>query len=132
MAILKNFFTIFRKQCETAENHQDDSLRTHYYKGTAKQIFLSVEQMFRDDRHCHVTSVSREHGEIAVEVKGKAPCFLIVTVVSVKPLETAVDFTLSTEAFSITGSYSMLRKLLLSYYEKLDRLHTNIGTGKNA
>lgn len=132
MGILKDIFKRFQKQCETAENHPDEELRTHYYKGNVNQVFQSVEQSFRQDSNCHITSVSKEHGEIAVEVRRPVPCFLIVTIISVKPLETAVDFNISSEKTSLTGMYPLLKKQIITYYERINRLHTYVGNGRNA
>ena len=105
-----NIFTRFKKQIETSDRNTDNSLKTHYYKGTFNQVFQSVEKLFHDDADCRVTTVSKEHGEIAVEIDKPIPCFLIVTVVSVKPLETAVDFSISSERFSLLGMYPQLKK----------------------
>lgn len=131
MGIFSDLFLRFNKQLETKDRHSDDQLKTHYYKANFNQLFQSVEKLFREDADCRITTVSKEHGEIAVEVNKPLPCFLIVTVVSVKPLETAVDFNISSEQFSLTGSYPVLRKRIISYYDKLNQLHTFVGTNKN-
>nr|WP_263325474.1 hypothetical protein [Neobacillus sp. Marseille-Q6967] len=132
MAIFGNLFKRFSKQVETSDDQKDDVLKTHYYKGTFNQIFQAVEDMLRSDADCRITTVSKEHGEIAVEVNKPIPCFLIVTVVSVRPMETAVDFTISSENFSLTGLYPILRNRIISFYERLNRLHTLIKVGKNS
>jgi adenylate cyclase len=132
MAIFNDLFLRFNKQLETKDGHSDDQLKTHYYKANLNQLFQSVEKLFREDADCRITTVSKEHGEIAVEVNKPIPCFLIATVVSVKPLETAVDFNISSEQFSFTGTYPVLRKRVISYYEKLNQLHTLLGISKNA
>jgi hypothetical protein len=131
MSILRNLFLRFNKQIETTDRYSDAKLQTHYYKGTFKQVFESVEKIFREDADCRVTTVSKEHGEIAVEVTKPIPCFLVATVVSVKPLETAVDFNISSERFLISGTYPVLKKRIVSYYDKLKQLHNFIRTGKN-
>lgn len=122
-----SLFTRFKKEIETADHQSDAALKTHYYKGTFNQLFDSVEKMFKEDADCQVTTVSKEHGEIAVEVNKPFPCFLIATIVSVKPMETAVDFTISSEKFSLLGTYPELKKRINSYYQKINQLHTNIG-----
>lgn len=125
-------FTRFRKELETSDRLSDDSLKTHYYKATFNQLFDSVEKMFREDADCRITTVSKEHGEIAVEVNKPFPCFLVATIVSVKGMETAVDFNISTERFSLLGSYPDLKKRVISYFARINQLHTNIGVGKNS
>ncbi|MFF2450470.1 hypothetical protein ACFVSW_25845 [Neobacillus sp. NPDC058068] len=123
-----NLFTRFKKQIETSDRQTDESLKTHYYKATFNQLFASVEKLFHEDADCRVTTVSKEHGEIAVEVSKPFSCFLIVTIVSVKPLETAVDFNISSEKFSLLGAYPDLKKRIISYYERINRVHTSLGT----
>jgi hypothetical protein len=128
---MANLFTRFKKQIETSDRQTDDSLKTHYYKATFNQLFASVEKLFHEDADCRVTTVSKEHGEIAVEVSKPFSCFLIVTIVNVKPLETAVDFNISSEKFSLLGAYPDLKKRITSYYERINQIHTFVRTGKN-
>ncbi|WHY76422.1 hypothetical protein QNH20_20200 [Neobacillus sp. WH10] len=125
-------FTRFKKHIETSDQNADDSLKTHYYKATFNQLFQSVEKLFHEDADCQITTVSKEHGEIAVEISKPIPCFLIVTIVSVKPLETAVDFNISSEKFSILGIYPDLKKRINSYYERIGQLHNIVGIRKNS
>ncbi|MEW9051705.1 MAG: hypothetical protein AB2392_11160 [Neobacillus sp.] len=125
---ISDLFTRFRKHIETSDKHRDDSLKTHYYKGTFNQIFQSVEQLFREDADCRIVTVSKEHGEIAVEVSKPIPCFLIITIVSVKPLETAIDFNISTEKMALLGINPTLKKRIISYYERINKLHSPIKT----
>ncbi|MFJ5758273.1 hypothetical protein ACIQAA_03770 [Neobacillus sp. NPDC093182] len=132
MAIFGNLFIRFRKQIETSDHQKDSSLATRYYKATFNQLFQSVEELFRQDADCRIVTVSKDHGEIAVEINKPIPCFLIVTVVSVRGMETAVDFSISSEKFSPIGLYPILRKRLISYYEKIDKLHTLVRVGKSS
>jgi hypothetical protein len=127
MANLGNLFIRFKKQIETSDKIADDSLKTHYYKAKFNQLFDSVEKLFHEDADCTVTTISKERGEIAVEISKPIPCFLIVTIVSVRPIETAVDFNISSERFSLTGSYPTLKKRINSYYERINQLHTFVG-----
>ncbi|NHC40857.1 hypothetical protein G6549_12830 [Bacillus sp. MM2020_1] len=125
--MLDNLFVRFKKQLETSDQIKDDSLKTHYYKAKYNQLFATVEKLFHEDSDCLVTTVSKEHGEIAVEVSKPIPCFLIVTIVAVKPMETAVDFNISSEKLSLLGTYPNLKKRIISYYERINQLHTFIG-----
>ncbi|PLS02573.1 hypothetical protein [Neobacillus cucumis] len=126
-----NILTRFKKQIETSDRNKDNALKTHYYKATFNQLFQSVEKLFHDDADCKVTTVSKDHGEIAVEINKPIPCFLVVTIVSVKPLETAVDFNISSESFSLLGLYPQLKKRIESYYERIGRLHNLVEIRKN-
>lgn len=123
---MANLFTRFKREIETSESNTDASLKTHYYKATNNQLFESVEKMFREDADCRITTVSKEHGEIAVEISRPFPCFLIATIVTVRSMQTAIDFNISTERFSLFGSYPGLKKRINSYYERLNQLHTTI------
>ncbi|MEH7332633.1 hypothetical protein V7161_08355 [Neobacillus drentensis] len=123
---MANLFTRFKKEIETSDGNSDASLKTHYYKATFNQLFESAEKMFREDADCRITTVSKEHGEIAVEINKPFSCFLIATIVSVKPMHTAVDFNISSEKFSLLGIYPDLKKRVDSYYQRLNQLHTTI------
>jgi hypothetical protein len=127
MAMLGNLFIRFKKQIETSDKIADDSLKTHYYKAKFNQMFDSVEKLFHEDADCRVTTVSKDHGEIAVEISKPIPCFLIVTIISVKPMETAVDFNISSEKFSLIGTYPALKNRINSYYERINQIHTFVG-----
>ncbi|MBL4951161.1 hypothetical protein RCG24_00780 [Neobacillus sp. OS1-32] len=126
MAFLVSLFTRYKREIETSDKQPDESLKTHYYKAAYQQVFASVEKVFRDDADCRITTVSQERGEIAVEISKPFNCFLVATIVSVKPLETAVDFTISSEKFSLLGIYPDLKKRINSYFNKINQVHTNI------
>jgi hypothetical protein len=132
MAIFGNLFIRFKKQIETADDQKDSALTTHYYKASFNQLFKTIEDLFHQDADCRIVTVSKEHGEIAVEINKPIPCFLIVTVVSVRGMETAVDFSISSEKFSPIGLYPVLRKRLISYYEQINKLHTLVRVGKSS
>jgi hypothetical protein len=127
---ISNLFDRYKREMETSENHSDNQLKTHYYKGNFIQLFQSIEQLFRQDADCRISTVSKEHGEIAIEVNKPFSCFLIVTVISVKPYETAVDFAISTERVSLFGNYPILKGRIISYYDRINKIHNLIGTGK--
>lgn len=119
---ITDIFLRYKREIETSEKQRDESLVTHYYKGTANKIFEAVEQIISNDADCRITTISKERGEIAVEIHKPIPCFMIVTIVSTKPLETAVDFTISTEKVSLLGAYPALRKRIISFYDRIDKL----------
>jgi hypothetical protein len=126
-----SIFTRFQKNCETKDNHTDEQLKTHYYKGTYNQIFDLVENLLRQDSRYVVEHASKEHGELSVKLKVGRPCFYIITIVAVKPLEVAVDIHISTEAFSLFGSYPVIKNEIVVFYQKLNKTATLIGTGRN-
>jgi hypothetical protein len=121
---ITDIFLNFKKQIQTSDQQRDEELKTHYYKGNTNQLFETIEQIIRQDADSRITTVSKERGEIAVEITKPIPCFMVVTIVSNKPLETAVDFTISTEKTFPFGAYPVLRKRVISFYERIDKLHT--------
>jgi len=125
-------FTRFRNSCETNEGHGDADLRTHYYRANKDTLFVTVEGIIKKRKGTVITDSSKERGEIAADITNPFASFLIATIVTVRPFETAVDFHLSTERFSPLGNYPALKKVILELYQELDKAHTYIGAGKNA
>ncbi|WP_079510004.1 hypothetical protein [Mesobacillus jeotgali] len=130
MSFLKSITGRFEKFSGTSENNRDEQLRTRYYKANFNQMFQSIEDLLKADPSARITSVSKEHGEISAELNGRLPSFLTVTVITTKPYETAVDLHISTEKFSLAGMNPALKQELIKIYEKLDKTHTFIGSGK--
>ncbi|WP_442595396.1 hypothetical protein [Neobacillus sp. D3-1R] len=120
----------YEKQCETTENHKDEHLKTHYYKGSFKQIFELVKKLIFEDQMLHLENISQEHGEFSVKIKRGKTYFLIITVVAVRPYEVAVDLHISTESFSLFGSYPQLKNEIDLFYQKLNKQASMIGTGR--
>ncbi len=132
MSIFRKLANRYKKQCETNENHSDPELATRYYRTNTAQMIQSIEEIFKADRNVHIISTSAEHGEIAAEIKKDKTFFAIVTVVTVKPFETAVDINISTEQSSLAGTLPSLKKEVLSIYEKLSKKHDFLGSARNA
>jgi hypothetical protein len=120
---ITDIFLRYKKEIETNDKQRDENLKTHFYKGTANQIFEKVEQIISNDADCTITTISKERGEIAFEIDKPIPCFMVAEIVSTKPLETAVDFTISTEKISLLGAYPALRNRIISFYDRIDKLH---------
>jgi hypothetical protein len=131
MIELSSMFIRFKKNCETSEKQQDEQLKTHYYKGTYRQVFETVENLLRQDSSYKLEHVSKEHGEFSVKIKSRKndPC--IITIVAVRPLEIAVDLHISTEIFSLFGTYPSLKNEIVKFYEKLNKVATFIGTARS-
>jgi hypothetical protein len=129
--MLGNLLIRYQKHCETEENHRDDQLKTHYYKGSYRQIFGMVENLLNQDHTYQIDHVSKERGEFSVVLKNGKSLFFIITLVAVKPNEVAVDIHISTETFSLTGSYPILRNEIVTIYQKLNKIAPLIGTGRS-
>ncbi|MBT2692848.1 hypothetical protein [Bacillus sp. ISL-55] len=130
MSLLKSITGRYEKFSGTSENNRDEQLKTRYYKTNFNQMFQTVEDLLKADPLFKITSVSKEHGEISAELKGKMSAFLTATVITTKPFETAVDLHISTEKFSLAGINPTLKQELVKIYEKLDSTHPFIGSGK--
>ncbi|KAF0819463.1 MULTISPECIES: hypothetical protein [unclassified Cytobacillus] len=132
MSIFSQLARRYKKQCETNENHSDPELTTRYYRTNTAQMLQTIEELFRADHNVNILSISKEHGEIAAEIKKDKSVFAIVTVVTVKPFETAVDINISTEQSSPAGVHPILKREVLSIYEKLNKRHDFLGSARNA
>ncbi|MGM7720887.1 cytosolic protein [uncultured Metabacillus sp.] len=125
---LKDFFSTHQ---ETRENHYNPELKSHYYKTTYKNAMQSVKSIIEQTPGMTVTSVSEDRGEMSVTIDSPRKAFLIVTVVSVRPFETAVDFTATTNTFLPTD-FGYSKKIILQLYKKLDAKENFVGTGKSS
>ncbi|RBP93901.1 hypothetical protein DFO70_105131 [Cytobacillus firmus] len=132
MSIFRQFASRYKKQCETNENHSDPELTTRYYRTNTAQMMQTIEDLFKADQNVNILSISRERGEIAAEIKKIKSCFAIVTVVTVRPFETAVDINISTEQSSPAGVHPILKREALSIYEKVNKRHDFLGSARNA
>lgn len=132
MSIFRQIANRYKKQCETSENHSDPELATRYFRTNTAQMMQSIEEIFKADRYVQIISISKEHGEIAAEIKRAKTLFAIVTVVTVKPFETAVDISISTEQSSPAGVNPLLKREVLTIYETLNQKHDFLGSARNA
>lgn len=120
MSVFQKVQGFFSTHAETSDHHHLDELKSRYYKATAKQALEAVAEMLDGMRGCTVTSVSEERGEISAEVTKQKKAFLVATVVSIRPFETAVDFNVSTETVMPTD-FGYSRSMVSSVYRELDR-----------
>ncbi|WP_144471340.1 cytosolic protein [Bacillus safensis] len=109
-----------RFMSETADEHPVSELRSHYYKSTNAQVFQAVEAMLSRSDSYQVTSVSAERGEISANIRLPKKAFLVATVISIRPFETAVDFNVTTET-ALPTDFGYSQKTVLSLYDELDK-----------
>lgn len=121
MGWLKTFTNLYSQQCESSEHHHDADLKTRYYKSNFEQTIRVVEEVFGDKKQYEMKSVSRERGEIFVQAKQSPALDIIITIITVRPLETAVDFTVSTEKWSPLGINKALKQQIVATYGALDQ-----------
>lgn len=79
-----------------------------------------LENLFRNSPSYEINSISKEHGEISVNVKKGKKAFIVATVIMVRPYQTAIDFSVTTESvMPIDFGYSF--KLIQKLYEQTDK-----------
>ncbi|MFB1050863.1 cytosolic protein [Paraliobacillus sp. JSM ZJ581] len=114
MGLRESFEKLFNNHSETREQHWDKQLQTHYFKTTKDKAFHTIETYFRNRSGCDIIATSKEHGEVSINLKGKRKAFIIITVIMVKPFQTAVDFSVTTEStipFDLGYSHNLIPKL---------------------
>ncbi|WP_026560847.1 cytosolic protein [Metabacillus halosaccharovorans] len=124
---IKDFFSTHQ---ETRDKHYNPDLQSRYYKTTNKKALQSVKELIEQNPGMTVTSVSEERGEMSVNIDRPRKAFLIVTVISVRPFETAVDLTATTNTVLPTD-FGYSKKIILDFYKKLDQKETFVGAGKS-
>lgn len=131
MSFIQKIIKHFNKQCETNEDHVEKELKTRYYRVNLRPIFQSVIEILGNDKQAIIVSESIERGEIAVEINRGKKIFVMITIITLKPYETAVDIVVSTEQTSIFGVYPSLKEEIIRLYNELDKRQPNIGAGKH-
>ncbi len=110
---------------ETSENHWDSSLQTHYYKTTKDKGIQVIEEFFKQSSAYEVNAVSKELGEMSVSLKKGRKAFIIVTIIMVRPYQTAIDFSVTTESvipFDFAYSTKLIQRLYKEFNERLPLL----------
>lgn len=130
MNFRQGFTKYFNNHSETTENHWDSNLQTHYFKTTKDKGFSAVEDFFQRSNNCEIAAVSKDHGEISVNYRGKRKAFVIATVIMVKPYRTAIDFSVTTESL-LPLDLGFSHRLIPNLYEQLKRELEYIGTQQN-
>ncbi len=121
---MKQFFSkYFSNHTETSETHKDPELVTHYYKAKRDEVFHAVESLFPPPSE--KAAVSKERGEISINYKGKRKAFVVATVIMVRPFETAVDFSVTTDSGGPVD-FGFSHNLVVEAYNKLNRQFTKL------
>lgn len=118
--MLQKLQSIFTNQQETREHHDDPQLRSRYYKVTKKTAIATLQEVFKQLEGFEVGHVSEERGEMSVNVKLRKKAFMVVSVVTVRPFETAIDFTVSTET-PLPIDFGFSKQVIASLYQQLDQ-----------
>lgn len=131
MSIMQKVKQVFSTHAETMDSHPDEQLRSRYYKTSTKNALKAVEDVIRGLKGYTVTSVSPERGEMSVNIAGSKKAFVVVTVITIRPFETAIDFSVTTET-PLPSDFGFSRKVILELYNQLDKQLVFIGSGLGA
>ncbi|OXS60673.1 hypothetical protein [Rossellomorea vietnamensis] len=119
MSGIRTLLKRFQSECETSDQHEDKELQSRYYKSMHQGAFNAVLGLFSSSEY-EVISQSKDRGEITVRKNGTPQLFIVATVITVRPLETAVDFKVSADKGKIFGTYTVLKAQISHYYHQLD------------
>ncbi|MEN2765595.1 cytosolic protein [Ornithinibacillus xuwenensis] len=128
MSVGKKISRILNNQSETNENHWDKELQTHYYKTTKDKGLAKLEEIINRSNHYSVNSISVDHGEISFNVVKGKKAFVIATVIMVRPYQTAIDFTVTTEStlpFDFGYSAKLIKQLYAVINKELQLIEKN-------
>lgn len=120
MSFGKKIARFFYNQAETSEKHWDEELKTHYYKTTKEKGLSKLEEMIKGSNYYKINSISQEHGEISFRVVKGKKAFVIATVIMVRPYQTAIDFTVTSEGI-LPFDFGYSAKLIKQLYEKINK-----------
>ncbi|RKQ14678.1 cytosolic protein [Oceanobacillus bengalensis] len=113
---------------ETSENHRDDTLQTKYYKTSKDKALLALENYFKNNTDFEITSISNERGEMSVITKRGKKAFIVITVIMVRPFQTAIDFSVTAESafpFDFGFSTKLIQKLYNQMSKELPLISNN-------
>jgi hypothetical protein len=112
---------------ETSEKHWDKPLQTHYYKTTKDKAMIILENFFNNAQRYKVHSISKAHGEISVNVTKGRKAFIVATIIMVRPYQTAIDFSVTTESV-LPFDFGYSSKLIQQLYDQINKELTLITT----
>ncbi|MFZ3576332.1 cytosolic protein [Virgibacillus sp. DJP39] len=124
MSIKQTLMKYFGNHAETRDKHWDASLQTHYYKTTKDKALLKLEELYTNKQNYSIQAISKEHGEISMYYK---KTFIIITVISVRPYNTAIDFSVTTETilpFDFGNSTRRIEQLYQQINKELPYIKT--------
>ncbi|WP_077619035.1 cytosolic protein [Bacillus sinesaloumensis] len=113
--------TFFSNHSETRDKHSDELLRSHYYKTSNKKAIEAVKKVINNLDGYHINSVSEERGELSISLKKGRKAFIVATIISVRPFETAIDFAVTTETMLLPIDFGYSRKVITKLYQHLDK-----------
>lgn len=129
MSFLNKLKKYFSNHAETGDKHWDDSLRTHYYKTTKDKALSRLEEHFSKSPDFELNAISKDHGEISLNKKKGRKAFIVATVIMVRPFQTAIDLSVTTEGL-LPFDLGYSTKLINEIYSQLDKEFTRVDAEK--
>lgn len=93
--MLKQLKNALGTHFETKDHHEQSMLKTQYFKSTKDRLIKGCKEVIQADPELKIIAESAERGEISVQLLGKKKGLLVISIISVSPLKTAVDFSLT-------------------------------------
>ncbi|WP_243291227.1 cytosolic protein [Bacillus sp. FJAT-47783] len=119
MKVSQKIQSVFSTQQETREHHEDPQLKSKYYKVNKKSALETIQLILNELDGYHISSISEEHGEISVDIQMKKKAFMVISVVTVRPFETAIDLTVTTETLWPLD-FGFSKAIIVELYNRLD------------
>lgn len=110
----------FENHAETRENHSNESHRTHYYKTSKDKAISIIEAFFQHSPKYEINAISKEYGELSVNVKKGKKAFIVIAIIMVRPYQTAIDISVTTEAF-LPFDFGYSNKLIVEIYKHFNK-----------
>jgi hypothetical protein len=121
MGIVQAVKSLFSNHVETSDHHSDPTLKTHYYKTTAGNAFKQVHEMLKHMQGIEILAAYEERGEISLNVVKGRKAFVVITIINVRPLETAIDFSATTESKVVPVDFGFSKELVRTLYKSFDQ-----------
>lgn len=126
VGIRDTFNRMVSTRTETGEEHPIKELQTRYYKTTKDKAMRAVEDVVKQ-RGFSIKRSEEDRGEIVAQTTSGKKVLLVVSVITVKPYRTAVDFSCATET-ALPSDFGYSRKLTLALYKELDQSLPYVGS----
>lgn len=114
---LAKFFT---NHAETSDHHEDAALQTRYYKTTKDRGLKFLEEHFTKTDKYKLNAISEDHGEMSVLLKKGRKAFIVITVIMVRPFNTAIDFSVTTESI-LPFDFGYSNRLIEKLYDEINK-----------
>jgi hypothetical protein len=120
---------IFSNRTETGERHRIETLRTRYYKTNKSKAMKTAKDLIETDPRVRLLNYSEDHGEITAEFIKPKKAFMVVSIITVFPFRTAIDFTITTKTTLLPMDGGFSKREVLTLYKKLDQQLEFAGVG---